>query len=78
MSTQEEIIFNMSVIFSLDCRNVHFCLHKCYDNFLFLKKKYNFTLIFLTVLLVLIQALSLSACNNVNLFITEMEQGKHL
>lgn len=40
--------------------------------------KYNFTLIFLTVLLVLIQALSLSACNNVNLFITEMEQGKHL
>lgn len=46
--------------------------------FFFFKKKYNFTLIFLTVLLVLIQALSLSACNNVNLFITEMEQGKHL
>lgn len=28
--------------------------------------------------LVLIQALSLSACNNVKLFITEMEQDKHL
>lgn len=65
----------MSVIFILDCRNVHFCLHKCYDN---LKKTNNFTIIFLTVLLVLIQALLLSACNNVNLFITEMEQGKHL
>lgn len=37
-----------------------------------------FTFCLFTVHWFLIQALSLSACNNVNLFITEMEQGKHL
>lgn len=36
------------------------------------------SLLFHSLYFVLILALSLSACNNVNLFITENEQGKHL
>lgn len=48
-----------------------------FGNFFFFSYMICFTFFFYS-LYILIQALSLSACNNVNLFITEMEQGKHL
>lgn len=71
----------LSLIFSLDNRNVQFCLYTSFSNFFsfffFLLHKFV-SLLFTHCTLVLIQALSLSACNNVNLFITVMEQGKHL
>lgn len=57
-----------------------FALYKCFLNFFFFLGWGGFTisLLFTHCTLVYIQALSLSACNNVNLFITAMEQGKHL
>lgn len=62
---------------SYSYRNMQICLHKMLNELYFYD--FSFPLLFIHCsFFVLIEVLWLSACNNVNLFITDTGQGKHL